>query len=152
LQSVFETRRSDGLLSVLPLHHTFEFTAGLLMPLSRGAEVTYIDELSSERLKDAMKTGRITALVGVPAVWEAMARRITDDLESKSPWLARAFKALGALNREVRNRSFLNLGRALFFPVHQRFGGRIRLLISGGSALQPEIMKLFHGLGFQLLE
>src|SRR5207247_1904466 len=82
LQSVFDMRRSDGLLSVLPLHHTFEFTAGLLMPLSRGAEVTYIDEITPERLREAMSSGRVTALVGVPALWQALARKITTELES----------------------------------------------------------------------
>ena len=40
----------DGLLSVLPLHHTFEFTAGLLVPLSRGAEIEYLDELTADRI------------------------------------------------------------------------------------------------------
>ena len=32
--------KGDGMLSVLPLHHTFEFPTGLLLPLSRGAEIS----------------------------------------------------------------------------------------------------------------
>ena len=46
----------------------------------------------------------------------------------------------------------LNLPRALFFPVHSRFGGKLRLLISGGSALPVETMKEYRGLGFNLYE
>ena len=40
----------------------------------------------------------------------------------------------------------------LFFPVHDGFGGRIRYLISGGSALPPDVLKTFHGLGFNFFE
>nr|WP_316627513.1 AMP-binding protein [uncultured Brevundimonas sp.] len=40
----------------------------------------------------------------------------------------------------------------LFYPVHRALGGRLRLLISGGSALSPEIGKAFRGLGFRLFE
>ncbi|HEV8588827.1 MAG TPA: SDR family oxidoreductase, partial [Pyrinomonadaceae bacterium] len=50
LSSVFDMDTSDGVLSVLPLHHTFEFSTGFLTPLSRGAQITYLDELNSENL------------------------------------------------------------------------------------------------------
>ena len=37
-------------------------------------------------------------------------------------------------------------------PVHEGFGGRIRYLISGGSALPPEVLKAFSGMGFNFFE
>jgi long-chain acyl-CoA synthetase len=152
LQSVFGMRSSDGLLSVLPLHHTFEFTAGLLMPISRGAEVTYIGEIVPERLREAMSTGRITALVGVPALWQSLARKITGEIDDRGNLGRGVVRGLLALHRELRSRTPLNLGKLVFAPVHKKFGGRIRMMISGGSALAPDIMKLFHGLGFSLYE
>ncbi len=42
--------------------------------------------------------------------------------------------------------------RRLFWPVHRRFGGRLRILVSGGSALDPEVQKAFRELGFDLYE
>ena len=42
LSSVFDMDTSDGVLSVLPLHHTFEFSTGFLTPFSRGAQITYL--------------------------------------------------------------------------------------------------------------
>ena len=44
---LFKITRRDSGLSVLPLHQTFELTCGLLLPLLRGAHVTYVDELSA---------------------------------------------------------------------------------------------------------
>jgi long-chain acyl-CoA synthetase len=60
LSSVFDMDTSDGVLSVLPLHHTFEFSTGFLTPLSRGAQITYLPELSSEHLAKAIKNGHVT--------------------------------------------------------------------------------------------
>ncbi len=62
----------------MPLHHTFELTCGLLLPLSRGARIVYLDELNAERLEFGLKEGKITGLIGVPALWEMLERRITD--------------------------------------------------------------------------
>jgi len=46
----------------------------------------------------------------------------------------------------------VNLGKLLFWPVHRKFGGRLRLLVSGGSALDPEVQDAFRELGFDLYE
>src|SRR5690606_19966286 len=62
LSPLFPLSKGDRVLSVLPLHHTFELTCGLLLPLSRGARVVYLDELSAERLESTLKAGRITAM------------------------------------------------------------------------------------------
>jgi long-chain acyl-CoA synthetase len=137
---------------VLPLHHTFEFSAGFLTPFSRGAEITYIDELTADRLGDVFETGRVTAMVGVPALWQLLHRKITQEMAARPPVVEQAIKALMASHGELRNRSSLNLGKLLFWPVHRKFGGRMRLLISGGSALPAETMKAFQGLGFNLYE
>ena len=45
---------------------------GLLMPFSRGAEITYLDELTADRLGDVLETGRVTAMIGVPALWQLL--------------------------------------------------------------------------------
>jgi long-chain acyl-CoA synthetase len=46
----------------------------------------------------------------------------------------------------------VNLGKLLFWPVHRKFGGRLRLLVSGGSALDPEVQDAFRELGFDMYE
>jgi long-chain acyl-CoA synthetase len=50
LAPLFPLGKDDRVLSVLPLHHTFELTSGMLLPLSRGARVVYLDQLNAERL------------------------------------------------------------------------------------------------------
>jgi long-chain acyl-CoA synthetase len=152
LSRIFDVGTSDCMLSVLPLHHTFEFTAGLLMPLSHGTRITYLPDLTGDTINNTLKTGKITAIVGVPALWETLRRRVLQRFSDKSEILESAVKALADANFELRARTGLDLGMLLFLPVHEKLGGRIRYMISGGSALPPDVLKTFYGMGFDFFE
>jgi long-chain acyl-CoA synthetase len=152
LSKIFEFGVNDGMLSVLPLHHAFEFATGLLVPLAHGAQITYLTELTGEAIGSALKKGRVTAIVGVPALWEALRRRLLQRFSDRAPFLETFMKGLMAANYELRTRTKLDLGVLVFLPIHEGFGGRIRYLISGGSALPPDVLKAFHGLGFNFFE
>ncbi|HEX5886518.1 MAG TPA: AMP-binding protein, partial [Pyrinomonadaceae bacterium] len=152
LSSVFDMTTRDGVLSVLPLHHTFEFSTGFLTPLSRGAQITYLPELTSDALARAIKNGHVTGMVGVPALWELLHRRIKNRLYERSDWIGKAADNLIRANAWMRDKTPLNFGQVLFYPIHEGLGGRIRYFISGGSALSEKIQRDFHGLGFTILE
>src|SRR5918998_5391140 len=152
LSSVFEMDTTDGILSVLPLYHTFEFSTGFLTPFSRGTQITYLQELNGEELARAIKHNHVTGMVGVPALWELLHRRITNRLNESGRWVGQAAGLLMKANSWLRDRTPLNLGQVLFRPIHAGLGGRIRYLISGGSALDDRIKRDMHGLGFTILE
>ena len=152
LSSVFDMSTRDGVLSVLPLHHTFEFSTGFLTPLSRGAQITYLPELTGDALARAIKNGHVTGMVGVPALWELLHRRIKNKLYERSDWIGKTADAMIKANAWLRDNTPLNLGPIVFYPIHEGLGGRIRYFISGGSALSESIQKDFQGLGFTILE
>jgi len=152
LARIFKLGPKDRVLSVLPLHHTFEFTCGLLLPLASGAQVLYLDEISGEALLSGLQNGRITGMVGVPALWELLERRIRTQVKERGPLFATAFDLGLELNRLLGARLGLDIGKTLFGQVHDRLGGNIRLLISGGAALPKDTHKFFAGLGLHLAE
>ncbi|MFE8596140.1 AMP-binding protein [Archangium violaceum] len=152
LAGAFNVGVGDSVLSVLPLHHTFEFSAGFLTPFSRGTEITYIDELTSDRLGEVFESGHVTAMIGVPALWQLLHRKVTQEMASRPPMVEQAIKTLMTAHGELRNRSSLNVGKLLFWPVHRKFGGKIKFLVSGGSALPDDVHKAFHQLGFNIIE
>jgi long-chain acyl-CoA synthetase len=152
LAPLFPLTHKDRVLSVLPLHHTFEFTCGLLLPLSRGARILYLGEISPERLNDGLTKGRITAMVGVPALWQLLERRILARVKEQGPAAAMAFDWAIELNRLVGRKLGMNLGRLFFGTVHDGLGGHVRHLISGGAALPKDTAELFAGLGLPLSE
>ena len=152
LSPMFNLRSSDGVMSVLPLHHTFEFSCGLLLPMSRGCTINYIGEIDADRLGEGLSKARISAMVGVPALWQLLERRMRQQVRDRGPAQARAFDWALELNRILGKNLGLNAGKLFFGQVHERMGGKIRYLISGGSALPKSTAKTFAGLGLKLSE
>jgi long-chain acyl-CoA synthetase len=91
-------------------------------------------------------------MVGVPALWELLHRRIKNRLYERSDWIGKTAENLIYANAWLRDKTPLNLGQVLFYPIHEGLGGRIRYFISGGSALSEKIQRDFRGLGFTILE
>ena len=152
LSSVLDMDITDGVLSVLPMHHTFEFSAGFLTPFSNGTQITYLDELNAEELSHAIENGHVTGMVGVPALWEMLHRRIKTRLRERGDWIADLADNVIEFNAWIRDNTPFNFGPIVFFPIHQGMGGKMRYLISGGSALSEKVQKDLHGLGFTVLE
>jgi long-chain acyl-CoA synthetase len=152
LGALFPLRAEDRLLSVLPLHHAFEFTCGLLLPISMGARIIYLDEINGDRLSYGLQEGRVTCMVGVPALWQLLERRVRSQVKEKGQLFELAFDQGLKLNRSVGKVAGVDLGKLMFGTVHSRFGGNIRILISGGAALPKDTQTLFQGLGLQLAE
>ncbi len=152
LSSVLDMSITDGVLSVLPMHHTFEFSAGFLTPFSNGTQITYLNELTAEELARTIENSHVTGLVGVPALWEMLHRRIKTRLRERGDWIADLADNVIEFNAWVRDNTPFNLGPIVFFPIHQGMGGKMRYLISGGSALSEKVQKDLHGLGFTVLE
>ena len=152
LSSVLDMDLTDGVLSVLPMHHTFEFSAGFLTPFSNGTQITYLNELTAEDLSKTIENGHVTGMVGVPALWEMLHRRIKTRLRERGDWIADMADNMIEFNAWIRDNTPFNLGPIVFFPIHQGMGGKMRYLISGGSALSEKVQKDLHGLGFTVLE
>jgi long-chain acyl-CoA synthetase len=152
LAPIFPLSRGDTVLSVLPLHHTFEFTCGLLLPLSRGARVVYVSERTGDGVAEGLRTARATAMVGVPALWQLLERRVLQQVDARGPLVRAAFDAATETNRWLAANLGVDAGRILFGAVHAGLGGQMKWLISGGAALPRETQELFFGLGLRLTQ
>ncbi len=152
LAPLFPLEHDDRVLSVLPLHHTFEFTCGMLLPLSRGARVIYLDEVNGDRMIDGLDVGQVTAMIGVPALWELIERRILNEVRERGKLTERLFEITLDFNRNIGKSLGIDLGRVLFGPVHAQLGGNLKYLVSGAAALPKDVHRTFQGLGLHLAE
>jgi len=152
LGRVFSLSGDDLVLSLLPLHHTFEFTCGMLLPLASGATIAYPIGVDAKNLSRTLGDLRPTALIGVPALWEAIHRRILDEVESRGPFFHAGFNQLRELNQRLIRDSGINLGSIIFRQAHGALGGKLRLAVSGGSALPRRVADFFKDIGMPLLE
>ena len=154
-------RPEDEFLCALPLHHVLAFTACFLTPLQAGATVTFAEKVTPKAMLEAIQGSRTTVLIAVPRLFALFVRGIKSNLET-APFSRRAlFAVLSVLARGLGwlgvaipplAPALRALRAALFRRVHQRFGGRIRYLVSGGAALPPEYYDALDRLGFRVAE
>jgi len=142
----------DNLLAILPLHHTYAFTITLLLPLLLGARITYVQTLKGPELLRAMQETGVTILVGVPQLFAMLHRALFDEVRRQRLSARLLFRAFLGLSESVKASIGWNPGRRFFGQVHRKFGGKVRILASGGARLDPVIAKVFERLGFVLLE
>jgi long-chain acyl-CoA synthetase len=138
----------DRLLSLLPLHHTFEIVCGLLLPLSRGARVAYSSEVAPEQLQRTFALTRPTVAVGSGALWEQFTRLLVDSANERVLG-RRRFELLAKWSRKPRSQLGINVGRLMFNTLHAALGSELQYLISGGPPSEFT-HKTLSALGLQL--
>ncbi|MBM3789362.1 MAG: AMP-binding protein [Acidobacteria bacterium] len=140
-------RTEDRFLSVLPMHHSYECTHGFLLPIYRGAMASYAENL--RRVVENVAETQATAVLGVPLLWHAIYKRIEAALAEKGTWKIRAAKKAAGITEKWLG---WNIRRKIFAKVHERFGGSLRILISGGAAVDPVVARGYRELGIEFLQ
>jgi long-chain acyl-CoA synthetase len=133
-------------VSVLPLSHLFEQAIGLIYALSVGASILYVRSLNPRVIFEALKAHRVTSMILVPQVldlfWSAIEREVARTGRQ------RPFNLL----RRVARRLPYPIRRRLFRPVHERFGGDLRLFVSSGAFLPPALQQAWEDLGVIVIQ
>lgn len=141
----------ERFLSVLPLCHLYELICGCLVPLARGATISYpaTETLLPAELAAIMKRRKITSLVGVPLLYRALLRGIEAQLR-RAPRLARlVVAAASAISARV---PIPEVRRWLYAPVLRAFGGALQHLYSGGAALDIDVARAFERMGLRIYQ
>lgn len=139
----FDLNDEDRFLSFLPLHHVFECTVGFLYPISIGGAICFCEGV--KHMADNIKEFEITAMISVPAVFDIIYRKVMKTIEKKGklPTVQRGIKisqTLLKLKIDVRQK--------LFHEIHESLGPKLKLVVTGGAALDAETEKGFNDLGF----
>ncbi|MEE9295473.1 MAG: AMP-binding protein [Phycisphaerae bacterium] len=138
----------DQFLSVLPMHHVFEFTGGFLVPMANASTVTYVEQLTGAQIVSTMQATGTTVMMVVPRLLKLFYDGIRREVDQGGVLMRAAFRLLGWISE----RSHGELGGVLFARVHKRFGGRLRMFVCGGSALPEFLFHAFRRLGFPVYE
>ncbi len=136
----------DKIVSVLPLHHTYEL-AVMLAALVYGMHVCINDSLTHV-LKN-FKIFQPTGLVLVPLfiytiykkIWAEAKKTGRDKILKVGIGASKALKSVGVDSR-----------RAIFKDVHESFGGKLEKIICGGAALNPKMIEFFENIGISIYE
>ncbi len=140
----------ERLLLPLPLFHVYAFTVGMLAGLDHRAGVVLPSALTGPQIVRAIREGEVAVVIGVPRLYEAMLAAITGRIDAQAWPVRRALHSVLSLSVYARRRLSLRLGRLLLRPLHRGFGPRLRMLASGGAALDPDLAWTLEGLGWTL--
>ncbi len=153
---------NDLMLSFLPLSHALERTAGYYVSMMAGSQIAFARSIP--QLADDLAAIRPSVLIAVPRIFERVYFRIEQKLAQEPALARRLFHFAVQLGwRRFEHRQGRGTRSPLFFlwplldrlvasKVRNRLGGRLRIAISGGAALSPEIARVFIGLGVPLIQ
>lgn len=145
--SMLEFSREDVLMSVLPIHHTYEMTCGILTPLTVGATVCINDSL--KYLVRNFSLFSPTVLILVPQFVTTVYKRIWDNAVKKGKEKKLRF---GINVSNMLKKIKLDVTKPLFTDISATFGGRLRKVVCGGAALAADYVKGFNELGINLVQ
>ncbi len=144
---------NDTFLSVLPIHHAFEGTAGFILPLYSGASITYAESLKSRNILDNIKETNVTIMLGVPLLFEKLYNGILKAVKEKPIPVKMIFNASMGVVKTVRKLMNKKIGRKVFLSLREKAGlSSIRFFFSGGGPLRPDVAEGFDNLGLSILQ
>jgi long-chain acyl-CoA synthetase len=144
------TSEDDHLLLPLPLHHVYPFVIGMLAPLTMGLTIVIPQSLTGPQIIRALHEGEVNIIIGVPRLYRALYSGIQARLQSAGPVRGGIARGLLILSITLRRRFGVRVGKILLRPLHRQLGSQVRLLLSGGAALDPELAMKLEGLGWQV--
>lgn len=134
-------------LSILPLHHTFENTCGLVYILYMGGCICECDGL--RYIQKNMEEYKINLIIGVPTLFESFYKKVMDTLkkQNKVELVSKMIRVTRVL-RKVK----IDLRRIVFKQIHKAFGGSFKIGICGAAPIDPKIITFFDDIGVHILQ
>ncbi len=136
---------NDAVLSVLPIYHTYEMSAGILAPMLYGCTVNISDGIKYVGKNIKQFKPSVLALVPMFAnqlyktVWKTAQK---NGIEKKLKFGMKLSRFLKKIGIDVR--------RKIFKQVHEGFGGRLRYMIVGAAALNSDVAQGLYDMGIQV--
>ena len=135
LDAAIEILPDDNFMVILPLHHSFAFTACLVTPIASGTQMSFVESLRTvgENIREASPT----LVLGVPLLLEKLYNKLMAGLKANR--MANVLWTLGVRN-PVRK------------GILEKLGGRLRLMISGGAPADPQLLAGLEAVGLKARE
>lgn len=147
MTTIIHAGPGDVHLSLLPLHHTFENSIGLMYMVHSGVCIAYCDGI--KYIAQNLREYNVTILVAVPAILEAMYKKLQDGIKKSGK--EKMFSILEKVSNILRLMG-IDLRRRLFKNVFEKLGPGLRLAVSGAAPLDPDVVRGFEKIGLILLQ
>jgi len=121
--------------------------------ISVGAEIVFGKRLVVKQIMQELKEGKVTMFLAVPVLFNKFLDGILKGIKEKGPVVNGLMTGLMGFSGFVKKTSGLNPGRALFKAVREQANlSTIRICISGGGPLAPEVFRKYNELGIDFVQ
>ncbi len=144
---IVNVNSSDILVSVLPFHHTYEMTAGILAAFTVGATVCINDNIKNTT-RD-FKYFKPTVIALVPLFVNTVYKKISDNIKKQGK--EKTVEMLVKTDSVLRKIG-IDMRKVFFSKITEAFGGRLSRIVCGGAPLNPEMVKKFASFGISIAE
>lgn len=135
---------SSVVMMLLPVHHIFPLAGTIIIPLYVGSTVAISPSMQSADIMETLQKNQVTIIIGVPRLYAAIRKGIVDKIKQSA-----AANLLFQIAGKLQSRKY---SKKIFKAVHDKLGGAVEYLVSGGAALDKEVGTDFQTLGFEVLE
>ena len=137
----------DRLMSILPLHHTYESTIGFLLPFAVGASISVCQGL--KYIVPNLQETKPTAILTVPLLVENLYKKINANIKKS--------KKDGIVNSMIHVSNALktigvDIKRKVFNEIYENLGGKIRIIVSAAAPIDAKIGKWVEDIGITFLQ
>lgn len=140
---------TDRALSFLPLSHIFERTVGFYCVLGMGATIYYARSITT--VVEDIITAAPTFLISVPRLYEKIHQKVWGSSRGIQSIILRWAVRVGA-NCDSSSLAYRLAHRLVFSKIHQKMGGHIRFLVTGGAPISPTINAFFNAIGLPIVQ
>jgi len=147
ISGVLDLRPDDVHLSLLPLHHTFENTVGLMFMMHMGVCIAYCQGI--KHIADNLKEFNVSIMVAVPAIYEAIYAKVQEGIRKSGK--EGLVKAMTKVSRALRKIG-IDVRRVLFKSILEKLGPKLRLVVSGAAPMPADIIRGYEDLGITFLQ
>ena len=146
-------------LSIIPLSHAYEHTAGFLLPVYIGAEIYFND--NRDKIVNDLQSVRPTLMIAVPRLYEVLFKKINNQILTQNKLAQKLFFKtieLGTKDFQSSKLTFFDkitnnlLDLIIRKKIKKKFGGQLQAFISGGAALNNQVGLFFQSLGINILQ
>jgi long-subunit acyl-CoA synthetase (AMP-forming) len=135
-------------LDVLPMHHTYEFSCGILGTMYQGCTVAICEGL--KYIVKNMAECKANLILGVPLIFEKMHQKVWKQAESQGK--AKTMRRAIAVSKAVGGENLKRATKRVFKAVHEAMGGEMELIIAGGAACDPTVISDFNAMGIRMIQ
>ena len=144
IASIVKVDNLTSVLSILPLHHTYECTIGFLLVIYGGGRISYCEGL--RYITKNIQEFKPTFILCVPLLLENVYKKVTKTLKTSLPE-----KYTQDESKMIDNLPFY-LKAIVKRKVKKSLGGNIKTFIVGAAAIKPELVEAFFKLGIKVLQ